>query len=131
MNNKKIGLSVATLVVCSGLFLASCSRNDEPAPSNNNTNSPPPANTTPGNNTGSTTTGVSFEASIKKIMTDNRCSSCHSYGNYDAARRNANSIYDRINRAQGAAGLMPQGGTRLPQSDIDLVKKWIDEGLNP
>jgi mono/diheme cytochrome c family protein len=37
-------------------------------------------------------------------------------------------LIDRISRAQGAAGMMPFGGTRLPQSKIDEVINWKNNG---
>ncbi len=38
-------------------------------------------------------------------------------------------LIDRISRSEGADGLMPLGGPRLPQSSIDLFIKWNDDGL--
>jgi hypothetical protein len=39
-------------------------------------------------------------------------------------------LLDRISRAQGASGMMPSGGTRLPQAVIDQVFAWSSQGLN-
>ncbi|HLA56715.1 MAG TPA: cytochrome c [Flavobacterium sp.] len=38
-------------------------------------------------------------------------------------------LIDRISRPQGAPGMMPNGGTRLPQSTIDLIIQWKNDGL--
>lgn len=38
-------------------------------------------------------------------------------------------LLDRISRDQGAAGMMPNGGQRLPQQNIDLVFQWNEDGL--
>ena len=38
-------------------------------------------------------------------------------------------LIDRISRAQGTPGMMPNGGTRLPQNQIDLIIQWNEEGL--
>lgn len=38
-------------------------------------------------------------------------------------------LLDRISRPQGAEGMMPNGGTRLPQSTIDMMVQWRDQGL--
>lgn len=38
-------------------------------------------------------------------------------------------LLDRISRPQGASGMMPNGGTRLPQSQIDIINAWAADGL--
>jgi len=38
-------------------------------------------------------------------------------------------LLDRISRAQGTPGMMPNGGTRLPQNQIDLISQWEEQGL--
>ena len=38
-------------------------------------------------------------------------------------------LIDRISRPQGAEGMMPNGGTRLPQNKIDIIIKWRDQGF--
>ena len=73
----------------------------------------------------STTT---FNNNVKAILQTN-CSSCHNFGEYSAAKNNISNILNRISRAQGAAGMMPNNGTRLPQASIDLIQKWKDDGL--
>jgi hypothetical protein len=39
------------------------------------------------------------------------------------------SLVDRISRAQGAPGIMPKSGTRLPQATIDKIIKWKTDGF--
>lgn len=72
---------------------------------------------------------------------DNICSACHSnppqngapmplinYENVKEAIENR-GLLDRISRNEGAQGLMPLGGPRLPQSVIDLIFQWNEDGL--
>ena len=40
-----------------------------------------------------------------------------------------NGLLDRISRAQGASGMMPYQGTRMPQTTIDLINDWNTDGL--
>lgn len=38
-------------------------------------------------------------------------------------------LLDRVSREEGASGLMPLGGPRLPQETIDLLVQWNEDGL--
>lgn len=38
-------------------------------------------------------------------------------------------LINRISRDQGAIGMMPNGGTRLPQNSIDIIAKWQAQGF--
>lgn len=38
-------------------------------------------------------------------------------------------LLDRISREEGEQGLMPLGGPRLPQQQIDLIMQWNIDGL--
>jgi hypothetical protein len=38
-------------------------------------------------------------------------------------------LLDRISRAQGSPGMMPNGGIRLPQATIDKIFEWAQNGL--
>lgn len=82
---------------------------------------------------------ITYTNSIKSIM-DTNCISCHgtnpsngasisltTYQNVKNAVQN-NGLIDRISRAQGAGGMMPLGGSRLPQSKIDEVITWKNNG---
>lgn len=71
----------------------------------------------------------------------NTCIQCHSnppqFGapmpltNYIEIRESIlnNETLDRINRSEGANGLMPDGGPRLPQELIERVFQWNEDGL--
>ena len=38
-------------------------------------------------------------------------------------------LLDRISREEGESGAMPLGGPRLPQTTIDLIFQWNEDGL--
>ena len=83
---------------------------------------------------------VTYSNSIKAVI-DNNCISCHNsppvagapmplltYENVKNAIQNQ-GLLDRISRDQGAPGMMPLGGSRLPQTTIDLFILWQSQGL--
>lgn len=83
---------------------------------------------------------VTYLENIKPIIESN-CIVCHSsppqnfapmqlttYNDVKLALQNRGLI-GRITRDEGASGLMPNGGPKLPQSKIDLIIKWRDQGL--
>lgn len=105
------------------LFSISCSNNSEDDLTN-----PVVLNTT------------KYMQDIKPII-DNNCVSCHgaipsngapmslvTYAQVKEALQNR-GLLDRISRAQGAPGMMPNLGTRLPQATIDLIIDWNTDGL--
>lgn len=76
-----------------------------------------------------------------KAIIDNNCIVCHgatpsngapmslvTYNNVRNAVLNR-GLLDRISRTQGANGMMPLGGSRLPQTTIDAMTKWQTDGL--
>ena len=76
-----------------------------------------------------------------RFVFDNICQQCHSnppqngapmplvtYTNVKQAVENR-GLLDRISRPEGAQGLMPLGGPRLPQATVDLILQWNDDGL--
>ena len=83
---------------------------------------------------------VRYNENIKSII-DNNCISCHaatpingapmSLTTYDHVKDavQTRGLIDRISRAQGEPGMMPNGGTRLPQNQIDLISQWNAQGL--
>ena len=74
-------------------------------------------------------TAVTFNNTVKAII-QNNCGSCHNgFTSYATAKTKIDVILNRINRAQGATGMMPNNGTKLPQATIDLIQKWKDDGL--
>ena len=83
---------------------------------------------------------VTYTNTVKSII-DNNCIMCHAatpingapmslttYENVKQAVLNR-GLLDRISRTQGAPGMMPNGGTRLPQALIDKVQAWANNGL--
>lgn len=87
-----------------------------------------------------TSTTVTYTNTIKSIINTN-CNSCHgnpllngapmmliTYQNVKEAVINRGLI-NRISLPQDAAGMMPQGGTRLPQNTIDQIINWKNSGF--
>jgi hypothetical protein len=84
---------------------------------------------------------VTYSQNIKPIL-DNLCVNCHGENNPSANLRlntfentrdavlNQNVI-ERISLPQGNSLMMPQGGNRLPQNNINLFITWQNEGFNP
>jgi hypothetical protein len=76
-----------------------------------------------------------------KVIIDNACNSCHSSPPQNGAPMSLTTftdvktsvenrgLLDRITRNEGAGGLMPLGGPRLPQASIDLLVQWNEDGL--
>ena len=76
-----------------------------------------------------------------KVIIDNVCLSCHSNPPQNGAPMSLSTymdvknavetrgLLDRISRDEGAGGLMPLGGPRLPQNNIDLIVQWNEDGL--
>ncbi len=83
---------------------------------------------------------VTYKQNVKSII-DNNCVSCHgatptggtslslvTYTQVKNAMQNR-GLLNRISLNNGNSALMPQGGPRLPQSTIDMVAKWQQDGL--
>lgn len=83
---------------------------------------------------------VRYETQVKGIIQAN-CLFCHQDPPINGAPmrlttyadvKNAvltRGLIDRISRPQGATGMMPNGGTRLPQPLIDQIIQWQNEGF--
>ena len=83
---------------------------------------------------------VRFSADVKSII-DNNCTVCHgatpisgtnlSLTNYEEVRNAVlnRGLINRISLEEGNSSLMPQGGPKLPQATINIIKKWQDDGL--
>lgn len=83
---------------------------------------------------------VTYTNTVKAII-DNNCISCHATVPVNGAPMSLTTYADvknavlnrgllnRISRAQGAPGMMPNGGTRLPQAVIDQVYQWAENGF--
>lgn len=93
-------------------------------------------------NTGPILEQVSFATDVKSII-DNNCVVCHgstpiqgtnlSLSNYEEVRNAVlnRGLINRISLEEGNSSLMPQGGPKLPQATINIIKKWQDDGLQP
>jgi uncharacterized membrane protein len=88
--------------------------------------------------------GISTELVVYtdvKVIIDNACNNCHSSPPQNGAPMSLitfmdvktsvenRGLLDRITRNEGAGGLMPLGGPRLPQASIDLIVQWNEDGL--
>jgi mono/diheme cytochrome c family protein len=85
---------------------------------------------------------ISYATDVKSIM-DNNCVVCHgatpiqgtnlSLSNYDEVRDAVlnRGLINRILLQEGNSSLMPQGGPRLPEATINIIKKWQEDGLEP
>lgn len=83
---------------------------------------------------------ITYTATVKSII-DNNCIVCHTQPPQNGAPmtlttyadvKNAvltRGLLNRISRAQGEAGMMPNGGIRLPQATIDKVTAWANSGF--
>lgn len=83
---------------------------------------------------------VTYTQTVRSIINTN-CIMCHATTPVNGAPmplttyadvKNAvltRGLLDRISRPQGSPGMMPNGGTRLPQSTIDLIVQWEHDGL--
>lgn len=86
------------------------------------------------------TTTITYNTQVKNIIETN-CLICHQSPPINGAPmqlttyqdvKNAilnRGLIDRISRNQGAPGMMPNGGTRLPQQLIDQIIRWQNEGF--
>jgi hypothetical protein len=83
---------------------------------------------------------ISYSKDVKPIV-DANCIPCHNNPPVNGAPMSLltklqiqdaivnRGLIDRISRDQGAPGMMPNGGTRLPQNSIDIIKKWQTDGF--
>jgi hypothetical protein len=80
---------------------------------------------------------TSFDTQIKPILVA-KCAPCHLkdggsprlYDNYDVVKADVDKIISRIEKDVKDPLFMPLGATaKLPQAEIDLIKKWKADGL--
>jgi uncharacterized membrane protein len=76
-----------------------------------------------------------------QFIFNNACLQCHSNPPQNGAPMSLESfenvrdavltrdLINRISRPEGESGLMPLGGPRLPQNNIDLIVQWQVDGL--
>lgn len=80
---------------------------------------------------------VTFVKDIQPLVYA-KCANCHiaskggnkgDFEKYESAKRYAAEMLDRVMIAKGQRGFMPRNGEKLPDTEIALIKKWIDQGL--
>ena len=79
---------------------------------------------------------VTYDKDIKPLLVAS-CTPCHVTGGtqpkkwdvYATAKSNISKIIDRTGRAQGSAGFMPNGGTKLSTENLALLQQWVTDGL--
>ncbi len=79
---------------------------------------------------------VTYDGAVKAII-DNNCLACHidppvngapfPLTNYTQVSSQAALILTSISRTSGSTAAMPPSG-RLPQSTIDIIDQWIQDG---
>ena len=84
------------------------------------------------------TAGVTYSVTIKNILDNNTCISCHggsfpsgniSLENYAGVRTQAlnGKLFGAVNHSPGFSA-MPRGGSKLTPCEIANIKAWIDAG---
>lgn len=83
---------------------------------------------------------ITYTNTVKSII-DNNCLFCHGATPSNGAPMSLNTyalvkdavlnrgLIDRISRNQGESGMMPLGGTRLPQATINQIIEWNTNSL--
>ena len=79
---------------------------------------------------------ITFNKNIKPMFTA-KCSPCHAdggdrnnkYVDYNTAKTLITGIIGRIIKESLDPLFMPKNGTKLNKAEMDLVNKWIDDGL--
>lgn len=80
---------------------------------------------------------VTYTIDVAPLM-QAKCAPCHipskggrkaDFENYESAKRYAAQMLDRVLIAPGQRGFMPFKNEKLPETEIALIKKWIDQGL--
>ncbi|HET8885993.1 MAG TPA: hypothetical protein VFM70_06535 [Salinimicrobium sp.] len=83
---------------------------------------------------------LTYHEQIKPII-DNNCIICHNNPPVNAAPMSLveyedvkqavleRGLLDRIQKQQGETGAMPLGGPRLPQTLIDQIINWAEQGF--
>jgi hypothetical protein len=119
---RKVKISLLLFVILTGI--ASCVKIDvEP----DDTQIP---STTPKNQI------ATFDRDIKPIFLT-KCAPCHlengdrvnKWNNYTTVKTYITGIMGRVTREVTDPLLMPKNGPKLSNAEINLLKKWIDDGL--
>ncbi|WP_309642153.1 hypothetical protein [Flavobacterium sp.] len=92
-------------------------------------------NNSPNDLEGDIPANVTYTEHVRPIIQSN-CIACHQdppingapmpLTDYEKVKQAVltRPLLDRISRTQGAEGMMPNGGQRLPQYKIDIIAKW-------
>ena len=71
-------------------------------------------------------------------LIQSKCTPCHlpskggfkaNFENYESAKKYGAEMLDRVMIAPGQRGFMPMKHDKLADTEIALIKKWIDQGL--
>ena len=71
-------------------------------------------------------------------LIQSKCTPCHlpskggfkaNFENYESAKKYGAEMLDRVMIAPGQRGFMPFKHEKLADTEIALIKKWIDQGL--
>ncbi len=133
---------IFTVLIIFTIALNACKNDNEQdlKPKNTFTTTPGENTTTDGNNTGSIPDVVQLSVHIQPIFTTYKCtnSNCHggnageggvNLGTYNAINivvKNG-SLYGAISHASGYRP-MPLGSQKLNNTELAIIKKWIDNG---
>jgi hypothetical protein len=79
---------------------------------------------------------ITFNKDIKPILSS-KCSPCHTaggdrnnkYEDYNTAKTLLTGIIGRIIRDPSDPLFMPKNGEKLTKTQMDLINKWIEDGL--
>lgn len=79
---------------------------------------------------------VTYNKDIKPLLVAS-CTPCHVSGGthpkkwdvYATAKGNVSGIINRVSRAKGSSGFMPQGGEKMSDANIALLNQWVTDGL--
>lgn len=86
---------------------------------------------------GKTIVKTNYQADIIPLL-QARCSPCHlptkggrkaDFENYEAAKKYAADMVTRVLRNPGEKGFMPFKGAKLPEEEISVFKKWVEQGM--
>jgi formylglycine-generating enzyme required for sulfatase activity len=69
---------------------------------------------------------VDFDSQVKPVL-DKQCGACHDRAFYF---RHKSGLVPSMKLAAGEKGAMPPAGARVPAAEIDLIARWIDEGMH-
>ena len=67
-----------------------------------------------------------------------KCTPCHlpskggnkaNFENYEGAKKYGTAMLERVMLNPGDRGFMPFKHAKLPEAEIAIIKKWIDQGL--